>query len=317
MKANWKRSGSSSALFRSLPRRRRATGPREKPAASIGGVGVSPVALNLPDFPIEGKISKVAADGELVQITVGTDSGLMKGQTLHVFRTTPKPEYLGQIRLTSVGSDSAVGVGKTSIPMQPGDIVSSKVGAVHGVEQTFFVNDRKIKIPVHVDPARRQEIAEIVLFVSKDHGKTYEQACKLVPDSKECEYAAPCDGDFWFQVQTVDRKGELSPKSELATIAPLRVCVDTTIPVIQLNAVRQPGGIVKTVWIVTGSNLDPFSLVLEYRLVGTEDWKSLGTGRALAGTLEWKPGTPDPVESADDRQQQSRHGREPCLPTQP
>ncbi len=91
-------------------------------------VPVSPNTPNLPAFPIEGKVSKVTADGDLVQITVGSDSGLVKGHTLYAFRFSPKPQYLGQIRLVTVDAKVAVGqiMGKASSALQPGDTVSSR-----------------------------------------------------------------------------------------------------------------------------------------------------------------------------------------------
>src|SRR5947209_2450018 len=53
-------------------------------------------------------------DGELVSISIGSDSGLAKDQTLEVYRLKPLPLYVGQIRLVDVRAKEAVGkfVGK-------------------------------------------------------------------------------------------------------------------------------------------------------------------------------------------------------------
>ncbi len=84
---------------------------------------------NLPGENIQGVISKVDSEG-LVLIDLGSDAGLLKGQTLHVYRLEPKPEYLGEIRLIEVSPTTAVG--KTVKPqaaagIKVGDRVAAKI----------------------------------------------------------------------------------------------------------------------------------------------------------------------------------------------
>jgi len=47
---------------------------------------------------------------ELIEISIGSDDGLSKGNTLHVYRTGEQNKYLGEIRLELVTPDKAVGV---------------------------------------------------------------------------------------------------------------------------------------------------------------------------------------------------------------
>ena len=91
--------------------------------------GVTTVSLsgpNPPNFAVEGKILEVK-DG-LVEISIGSDAGLIKGHTLDAFRLGEK-KYLGVIRLITVEPNRAVGqvVGRPSIPLQRGDNVASKI----------------------------------------------------------------------------------------------------------------------------------------------------------------------------------------------
>jgi hypothetical protein len=90
----------------------------------VGGLNSVP-----PD--VEGKVTRVAANNQNVEISIGSDDGLVVGHELEVWRTTPSPEYLGRIRILAVEPDKAVGtvLGKTiqGKKLQEGDIVSSQI----------------------------------------------------------------------------------------------------------------------------------------------------------------------------------------------
>jgi len=64
-------------------------------------------------------------------LTIGSDDGLAPGHELFLFRTKPRPEYLGKIRVTTVDPDQAVGVvvGNTiqGKKIKEGDSVSSTI----------------------------------------------------------------------------------------------------------------------------------------------------------------------------------------------
>jgi predicted nucleic acid-binding Zn-ribbon protein len=95
----------------------------EREKAKKGDAATEP-----PPADIQGLVKEVKDD--LMTITVGADAGVVKGQTLEVFRLKPDPIYLGQIRIIDVSPTQAVGKlvktpnGKT---VQPGDSVSSRI----------------------------------------------------------------------------------------------------------------------------------------------------------------------------------------------
>jgi RNA polymerase sigma factor (sigma-70 family) len=77
---------------------------------------------------VQGEIRAVSADAHVVQISIGSDSSLQTGQTLHVYRTKPQPAYLGEIVLMQVEGKQAVAKVKApSIagPIQVGDHVTT------------------------------------------------------------------------------------------------------------------------------------------------------------------------------------------------
>jgi hypothetical protein len=95
--------------------------------AAGGPNGVARGGANPPPDNLEGKILR--ADGNLVTISLGSDAGLSRGNTLEVFRLGPNPKYLGKLRIVEVQAHQAVGmaVGRMTVPIQVDDRVASRI----------------------------------------------------------------------------------------------------------------------------------------------------------------------------------------------
>jgi hypothetical protein len=91
----------------------------------------NPNEPNPPSVLVNGKVERV--EGELVQLSVGTDHGVQKNHTLDVYRLTPEAKYLGMVRIVeanhhqSVGRLIASGNAAYRTPLRPGDHVTSKL----------------------------------------------------------------------------------------------------------------------------------------------------------------------------------------------
>jgi hypothetical protein len=87
---------------------------------------------NPPQESVQGRIRDVSPSG-LVRISLGSDAGLIKGNTLEVYRlNTQAPDlskYLGTIKIIEVTATEAVAqpISKPSGPLQTGDQVSSRI----------------------------------------------------------------------------------------------------------------------------------------------------------------------------------------------
>jgi peptidoglycan hydrolase CwlO-like protein len=82
--------------------------------------------------PVDGEITRTDPSApDRFQISIGSDDGLVPGVELTVYRLSPKPEYLGKVRVFSVDSDRAVVtlIGNTpqGKKIREGDIVSTKI----------------------------------------------------------------------------------------------------------------------------------------------------------------------------------------------
>jgi hypothetical protein len=79
--------------------------------------------------PVHGQVSRVDAQNKRIELTIGSDDGLVPGHELFLYRTRPQPEYLGKVRIISVDPDQAVAtvIGTTiqGKKIKEGDIVST------------------------------------------------------------------------------------------------------------------------------------------------------------------------------------------------
>ena len=93
-----------------------------------------PNAPNPPITLVNGKIERVdGTDSTLIQVTVGTDQGVAKGNTLDVYRLSPEPKYLGMVRIVDAYQRKSVArfVYTGSAAFRPqlrvDDVVTSKI----------------------------------------------------------------------------------------------------------------------------------------------------------------------------------------------
>jgi hypothetical protein len=112
------------AMARDLARQRASGGP----TTTVARTGKNPPTEN-----IEGKVMETDRGG-LIKVSLGSDAGLARDNTLEVFRLNRNnpslSKYLGTIRIIRIGQTEAVGepMGRLAGPIQPGDTVASRIG---------------------------------------------------------------------------------------------------------------------------------------------------------------------------------------------
>lgn len=88
---------------------------------------------NPPQENVEGLVKTTDSSSSLMTITIGSDAGLTKGNTLELFRLNPsapsQSRYLGTVRVLEADHHQAVvqPVGRLSAPAQAGDRVASRI----------------------------------------------------------------------------------------------------------------------------------------------------------------------------------------------
>jgi hypothetical protein len=84
---------------------------------------------NPPAEDVAGSVKKTDRQSGYVTVSVGSDAGLSKGNTLEVYRLKPEPSYLGTIQILDVRPNEAVArpVDRLRGVIQVGDQVSSNI----------------------------------------------------------------------------------------------------------------------------------------------------------------------------------------------
>jgi hypothetical protein len=104
---------------------------KELQRAQAAGTGVAGGAeRNPPPEDVEGVVKATDSQSGYITITIGSDAGLSKGNTLEVYRLKPNPQYLGTLRILDVRPNEAVAklVGSARRgQIQVGDRVSSNI----------------------------------------------------------------------------------------------------------------------------------------------------------------------------------------------
>ena len=139
-------------------------------------------------------------------------------------------------------------------------------GAAALPPDTIALKDRALKIPIQFNPNRRQEIKELLLFVSTDQGRTWTQEARAKSSDEFFPYYAPQDGIYWFAVCTIDFQGRREPPDVNQLPPGLKVLIDTQPPKLQLRTAERSGDDVTVAWSIEESHPNPDSLKLEYRL---------------------------------------------------
>ncbi|HEX4612297.1 MAG TPA: hypothetical protein VH092_29150, partial [Urbifossiella sp.] len=147
------------------------------------------------------------------------------------------------------------------------------------VEKSF--TDKNLPVPTHIQ-----------LYSSLARGQWQAAGTKKplagldpLPDNKKgFSFTAARDGEYEFSVQYFFKDGSSSPVN-LEELSPmLRVTIDTTLPVVRVNAV---GNGVE--WVATDDNLDPDGIRLQAKYPNWAEWKTVDVPAIrAAGTYAWK-----------------------------
>jgi len=80
--------------------------------------------------PVTGEVKRVDPTNRSMELTIGSDDGLVVGHELFIYRVSPKPEFVGKVLIVALDPDQSVArvVGKTYLgrKIKEGDIVSSE-----------------------------------------------------------------------------------------------------------------------------------------------------------------------------------------------
>lgn len=107
---------------------------------------------------------------------------------------------------------------------------------------TKFTNKRAFKLPVtNLNADDRAKISELRLYC-RTPTSDWVVADKIAADGEFFVYRAKEDGELWFAVASVDKKGGQFPEFNKESRPNLRVIIDTVPPVLAVSVFKDPQG---------------------------------------------------------------------------
>ena len=183
--------------------------------------------------------------------------------------------------------------------MAPGTLLIASLLLVAGQAPTdvAYFNHRNLRIPIGMHPAKREQIKQLLLFVSSDQGKTWHQEAVVPPDNDEFLFYAPADGVYWLRVAFVNKQGKQEPEDITKGPPDQKVLIDTLKPMVRFASTHREGDGIAVAWEVQEEHPDLPSLKLEYRPAdgSPAQWSAVSVTQALIGQAQVRPGTPGAV----------------------
>lgn len=194
----------------------------------------------------------------------------------HSAARNPGSTHRRIMRSAAIGCLLAVVAGAASIaPAQsPGDLPG--LPAVTRTNQRTFAIP--FRLPKSQDPDADATAQRVVLNVSKDLGATWSAAGEAGPTAGSFTYTADVDGEYWFRLRAVDRKG----RSRGGEGPDIRVLVDAAGPRLAGRLWKGPDGEIICRYAAADDSLRLESLVVEYRGKDDRGWKSVAADAVLA-----------------------------------
>lgn len=141
-------------------------------------------------------------------------------------------------------------------------------------QRTFSI---PFRLPQGQDPDADATAERVLLQVSKDLGGSWTPAGETAPSGSSFSYTADADGEYWFRLRAVDRKGRMRGGAG----PDVRVLVDAAGPRLAGRVWKGADGEICCRYAAADDSIDLKSLKVEYR-VGTGEWKPVATEGILA-----------------------------------
>ena len=139
---------------------------------------------------------------------------------------------------------------------------------------------RTFSIPFRLPAAQDADAApqRVVMSVSKDLGGTWEAAGEVAPSAGTFTYQAGADGEYWFRLRAVDRKG----RARGGEGPDMRVLVDAAGPRLAARVWKGADGEILCRYAAIDDSIRMESLKLEYRTVDAQGWKTVAAEGVLS-----------------------------------
>jgi hypothetical protein len=134
------------------------------------------------------------------------------------------------------------------------------------------------RLPPTQDPDADAAPQRVELQVSRDLGGSWDKAGETAPTTGSFTYASDVDGEYWFRLRAIDRKG----RGRGSAGADMRVLVDAAGPRLVARVWKGVDGEIICRFAAADDSIEVGSLKFEYRAAGDQGWKTVAAEGILA-----------------------------------
>lgn len=145
---------------------------------------------------------------------------------------------------------------------------------VRTAQKTFSI---PFRLPKPQDPDADAATDRVRLEVSTDLGVSWNPAGETAPSATAFSYTADADGEYWFRLRAVDRKGRMRGGAG----PDMRVLVDAAGPRLAARVWKGTDGEIVCRYAAADDSIDLKALKVDYR-VGAGEWKPVASEGILA-----------------------------------
>ena len=186
----------------------------------------------------------------------------------HDVGTQPRPSRRGCLMAAMVAVWAGMAIGAAAEPSGLPDLVRTK-------HRTFAI---PFRLPKSQDPDATAAAERVVLHVSKDLGGSWDPAGETAPSTGSFTYTADVDGEYWFRLRAIDRKG----RARGGEGPDMRVLVDAAGPRLTARVWKGADGEIVCRYAAVDDSISVESLKVEYRGPGSQGWKTVAAEGILA-----------------------------------
>jgi hypothetical protein len=183
---------------------------------------------------------------------------------------------LWQGRLMAVALVCAIGTG---------DLLPIRAAADGQTDQARLpelvrTKHRSFSIPFRLPAAQDADATpqRVVMSVSKDLGLTWEAAGEVPPAAGTFTYQAGTDGEYWFRLRAIDRKG----RARGGEGPDMRIVVDAAGPRLAARVWKGADGEILCRYAAIDDSIRMDALKVEYRTTDAQGWKTIAAQGVLS-----------------------------------
>jgi hypothetical protein len=155
-------------------------------------------------------------------------------------------------------------------------------------DDVVYMNQRGFQIPVSLRSDGKAK--ELILYMSRDEGKSWEIHNRATPDTKVFNFLSPNDGMIYFIVGVVNQAGQVDPPDIYKAPIGLRIYIDTTKPTVHITAAERVADEIHVSWEARDEKPERASLRLEWRMASGSQWTPLPIEPGGPGIIKFRPG---------------------------